>query len=107
MVIYAKKSNKQWIWIAQCRRTRQVVAFHIRGRARVDAKELWKKIPLVIKKNGYFYSDDWDAYKGVFQSKDIFHQNKKEILIIWNGSTILSGREFPDWLVSRFHLPNF
>ena len=56
-----KKSNKQWIWIAQCRRTRQIIAFHIGRRGRADAQELWKKIPLKIKRYGFFYSDDWDA----------------------------------------------
>jgi insertion element IS1 protein InsB len=61
-----KKSNKQWIWIAQCRRTRQVIAFHIGGRARVDAQELWIRIPEEIKTQGFFYSDDWNAYKGIF-----------------------------------------
>lgn len=61
-----KKSNKQWIWIAQCRRTRQVIAFHIGSRGREDAQKLWMKIPSEIKKQGFFYSDDWDAYKGVF-----------------------------------------
>jgi insertion element IS1 protein InsB len=61
-----KKSNKQWIWIAQCRRTRQVIAFHIGGRARVDAQELWRRIPEEIKTQGFFYSDDWNAYKGIF-----------------------------------------
>jgi len=61
-----KKSNKQWIWIAQCRRTRQVIAFHIGDRSRIGAQELWKRIPPQIKSDGFFYSDDWDAYKGVF-----------------------------------------
>ena len=61
-----KKANKQWIWIAQCRRTRQVIAFHIGGRGRADAQKLWEKIPKAIKEYGFFYSDDWDAYKGVF-----------------------------------------
>ena len=28
-----KKANKQWIWIVQCRKTRQVVAYHVGGRA--------------------------------------------------------------------------
>jgi len=64
-----KKKNKQWIWIAQCRRTRQVVAFHIGGRAREDAQKLWEKLPATIKVKGFFYSDDWDAYKGVFPKK--------------------------------------
>ncbi len=71
-----KKTNKQWIWIAQCRRTRQVIAFHIGGRGRVDAKELWEKIPIEIKNYGFFYSDDWDAYKGVFPKE--MHQSSKQ-----------------------------
>lgn len=66
MVFYSKKSNKQWIWIAQYRRTRQVTAFHIGGRGRIDAKELWRRIPSAIKEHGFFYSDHWDTYKGVF-----------------------------------------
>jgi len=36
--------KKQWIWIAQCRQTRQVIAFHIEERGRADAKELWGNI---------------------------------------------------------------
>jgi len=61
-----KKTNKQWIWIALCRRTRQVIAFHIGNRSRESAKALWGKMPRYFKENGQFYSDDWDAYKGVF-----------------------------------------
>jgi insertion element IS1 protein InsB len=64
-----KKTNKKWIWIAQCRKTRQVVAFHIGDRSRSAAEKLWEKIPIKVKKCGYFYSDDWDAYKGVFPKK--------------------------------------
>jgi insertion element IS1 protein InsB len=71
-----KKTNKQWIWIAQCRRTRQVIAFHIGGRGRADAKKLWEKIPIEIKKCGFFYSDDWNAYKGVFPKNR--HQSSKQ-----------------------------
>jgi len=61
-----KKTNKKWIWIVQCRRTRQVVAFHVGKRDRNAAKELWKKIPKVVQDKGYYHTDDWDAYKGVF-----------------------------------------
>ena len=74
-----KKSNKQWIWIALCRKTRQVIAFHIGGRARADAQQLWDNLPKVIRENGYFYSDDWDAYKGVFPAKrHIFSKQKRD-----------------------------
>jgi insertion element IS1 protein InsB len=61
-----KKKNKKWIWIAQCRKTRQVVAFYVGDRSRNSAKELWKRIPSNLRKKGCFYSDDWDAYKSVF-----------------------------------------
>lgn len=64
-----KKANKQWIWIALCRRTRQVIAFHVGDRSRESAKVLWEKLPNSIKEKGQFYSDDWDAYKGVFPSE--------------------------------------
>jgi insertion element IS1 protein InsB len=74
-----KKSNKQWIWIIQCRRTRQVIAFHIGGRGRVDAQELWKKIPSKIKNYGFFYSDDWDAYKCVFpKERHLLSKQKRD-----------------------------
>ena len=64
-----KKKNKKWLWIAQCRKTRQVIAFHIGDRSRNSAKKLWEKLPFKLKKFGYFYSDDWDAYKGIFPKK--------------------------------------
>jgi IS1 family transposase len=74
-----RKKNKKWIWIAQCRKTRQVVAFHVGDRSRDSAKELWKKIPSELRKRGYFYSDDWDAYKGIFpKERHKYSQIKKD-----------------------------
>jgi insertion element IS1 protein InsB len=52
------KKNKKWIWIAQCRKTRQVVAFYVGDRSRDSVRELWKIIPSNLRKKGYFYSDD-------------------------------------------------
>lgn len=60
-----KRENKRWIWLAQCRQTRQIMAFHIGSRGREAAKELWKKIPKLVQKYGLFYTDDWDAYQEV------------------------------------------
>jgi insertion element IS1 protein InsB len=74
-----RKKNKQWVWIAQCRTTRQVIAFQVGGRGRADAEKLWDKIPERLKKEGFFYSDDWDAYKGVFPSqRHKSSKNKKD-----------------------------
>lgn len=63
-----KKSNKRWIWIALCRRTRQVVAYFIGDRSEKSCRELWKRIPASYKKCRS-YSDFWDAYRNVFSSQ--------------------------------------
>lgn len=59
------KEDKQRIWIAIDIKTKQVIAFHVGDRSENSAKELWKKIPEIYKKNSVFYTDDWNAYKGV------------------------------------------
>ena len=63
-----KKSNKRWIWIALCRRTRQIVAYFIGDRSEKSCRELWKRIPECYKKC-HSYSDFWDTYQKVFSSK--------------------------------------
>ncbi len=62
-----QKSNKRWIWIALCRRTRQVVAYFIGDRSEKSCRKLWKRIPETYKKC-CSYSDLWEAYQNVFSS---------------------------------------
>ena len=63
-----KKTNKQWIWIALCRRTRQVVAYFIGKRNKVSCRELWNRIPEEYRKCKSF-SDFWESYSQVFNSE--------------------------------------
>lgn len=63
-----KKSAKRWIWIALCRRTRQVVAYFIGDRSEASCRELWNRIPATYKKC-HSYSDFWDAYQKVFSTE--------------------------------------
>lgn len=63
-----KKSNKRWVWIALCRRTRQIVAYFIGDRSEKSCRELWKQIPESYKKC-CSYSDFWEAYQKVFSSE--------------------------------------
>jgi len=63
-----KKSEKRWIWIALCRRTRQVVAYYIGDRSEKSCRQLWQRIPPVYKKLNS-YSDFWEAYQKVFASE--------------------------------------
>ena len=63
-----KKSNKRWVWLALCRRTRQIVAFYIGDRSEHSCRELWKRIPAAYK-TCITYSDFWTAYQKVFPAK--------------------------------------
>jgi insertion element IS1 protein InsB len=64
-----KKANKQWIWIAMDAKTRQIIAFHVGGRSRDSAKELWAKIPLVYREQAMFHTDQYEAYQGVIPAE--------------------------------------
>ena len=64
-----KKANKQWIWIAMDRGSRQIIAFHVGDRSRVSALALWKSIPECYRQHAMFYTDGWQAYVGVIEAK--------------------------------------
>jgi insertion element IS1 protein InsB len=61
------KDQQQWIWIALCRRTRQIVAFFIGDRSEASCQELWKQIPKSYQAC-HTYSDFWQAYEAVFKT---------------------------------------
>ena len=63
-----RKSNKRWVWIALCRRTRQVVAYYIGDRSEKSCRQLWRRIPESYK-SCTTYSDFWDAYRQVFPAQ--------------------------------------
>jgi insertion element IS1 protein InsB len=56
-----KRANKRWIWVALCRRTRQVVAYVIGDRSEATCQKLWSRIPDAYR-NAHCYSDFWEAY---------------------------------------------
>ncbi len=59
------KNDKRWIWVALCRRTRQVVAYFIGDRSEKSCRALWKSIPASYKACCSF-SDFWHAYQKVY-----------------------------------------
>ena len=63
-----KKENKQWVWLAFDRETRQIIAFYVGDRSRQSAQKLWERIPVVYRQQARFSTDGWDAYKGVIPS---------------------------------------
>ena len=61
----ANKQQKVWLWLALCRRTRQIVAYTLGDRSTQTCQELYNKLPDAYR-HCKTYSDFWDAYKAVF-----------------------------------------
>ena len=59
-----RRKNKRWVWLAQCRRTRQIVAYAIGGRGEETCRLLWQRVPPAYKR-GLCYTDFWAAYADV------------------------------------------
>jgi IS1 family transposase len=55
-----KRSNKRWLWVALCPRTRQVVAFVIGDRSSRTCARLWSRIPEEYRQ-GRSFSDFWKS----------------------------------------------
>jgi IS1 family transposase len=55
------------VWIAICKRTRQVVAYYIGSRDTEACQAFWDRIPLEYKQS-QTYSDYWEAYKKVINT---------------------------------------
>lgn len=59
------KANKQWLWLALDRASRQVVALFIGNRGAEGALGLWQALPERYRQHATFHTDDWEAYKGI------------------------------------------
>jgi IS1 family transposase len=64
----SKKAHKKWVWIALCRRTRQVVAYTIGDRSKETCRKLWEAIPEAYQR-AHCYSDFWKAYSAVIPAE--------------------------------------
>ena len=56
-----RRRDKRWVWLALCRRTRQIVAFAVGDRGAEICKRLWRRVPPSYWRLLCF-TDFWDAY---------------------------------------------
>jgi len=56
-----RKTNQSWVWLAICRKTRQVVAYVTGDRSEKTCRKLWDAIPEAYR-SGTCYTDFWKAY---------------------------------------------
>ena len=59
-----RKVGQAWLWLALCRRTRQVVAFALGDRTVRTCLRLWKALPKAYRQ-AYCFHDFWAAYNAV------------------------------------------
>ena len=64
-----KKDNKKWIWIALCRKTRQLVAYAVGDRSAKTCLILCKNIPETYRAE-HCYTDFWKAYEAISQKSN-------------------------------------
>lgn len=63
-----KKKNPQWIWVALCRRTRQIVSWSVGPRDWYRCYQLWQGMPQEYK-GCHSFSDYWNSYREVFSNQ--------------------------------------
>ena len=62
------KTQEAWLWIALCRRTRQIVAYTVGDRSQTSAFDLRANLPPDYRRRAT-RSDFWLAYEGVFPAR--------------------------------------
>ena len=62
------RRQKRWVWLAQCRRTRQIVAYAVGSRGEEACRLLWERVPPAYK-TGLLYTDFWAAYAEVLPAE--------------------------------------
>lgn len=60
-----RKANQRWVWVALCRRTRQIVAYCMSDRSEASCLQLWRRLPSAYTRC-HSFSDFWDTYQHVF-----------------------------------------
>lgn len=66
------KANKCWVWIALCRRTRQVISWPIGARDEERCRTLWELIPAAYRQ-ATVYSDFYATYRKVLGPLGVRH----------------------------------
>ena len=60
----ARRKDKRWVWLALCRRTRQIVAYALGDRGHTTCRLLWERVPPGLR-HALTFTDFWEAYQKV------------------------------------------
>lgn len=71
-----EKGNKQWVWLAIDRASREIIGCHVGERSTESAQALWQSLPRHYRQYARIYTDHWEAYASVLPSKRHFAVDK-------------------------------
>ena len=93
------KANKQWVWVAIDRASRQVVALFVGDRSADGALGLWQALPERYRAHATFHTDHWRAYKQIIPAHQHRSLSKKRIQITRNSFFVRFANDAPGWFV--------
>jgi len=59
-----RRRAQRWVWLALCRRTRQIVAYAIGDGSEKTCRLLWGRVPAALRR-ALTFTDFWRAYQAV------------------------------------------
>ncbi len=68
--------SQQGVWLAQDRKTREIVGCHIGARDEAGAIALWQSLPDCYL-NAETYTDYWNAYRAIFYANTLYQVGKE------------------------------
>ena len=71
-----QRRNKKWLWLALCRRTRQIVAYALGCRGVATCRILWSRVPAAYK-GAHCFADIWNSYAAVVPSNQLTQSDKR------------------------------
>jgi insertion element IS1 protein InsB len=81
----------RWLWIALCRRTRQVVAYVFGDRSEATCRRLWNQIPQAYRRS-LCYTDFWHSYQKVIPPRSAARRGRRlGRPTTWSGGTARYG----------------
>jgi len=60
-----RRKHKVWLWLAVERHTRRLVAWVLGCRGAATAERLWQALPDEYRTGTWYFTDEWEAYRGV------------------------------------------
>jgi IS1 family transposase len=92
------KQNKQWVWLAFDRDSKEIVGVYIGDRSRESAQGLWDSLPGVYRQCAVSYTDFWEAYEEIFQPNGIVRWGKPVVKpIALSDLMVPCGNGYRDW----------